>query len=76
MAYLLIARGKTVEVEMVFRLAVVWVLPHQACLSSLDEVARKLTLLINIGDKWVYTCVCLNKGTLHVPLSNEVISMP
>ena len=68
MAYLLIAPGKTIEGEMAFRLATVWAHPHQACLPSLDEVARKLTLLINIGNNWAYAFVWLNEGVLHVPL--------
>ena len=71
MAYLLIVLGKTINGEMAFRLAMVWAHPHQATLSSLDEVARKLTLLINIGDIWAYTFMQLNEGTLYVPLSNE-----
>ena len=71
MAFLLIVLGKTVEGEMAFRLAMVWAHPYQACLSSLDEVARKLALLIDIGDNWVYTFVQLNEGTIHVPLSIE-----
>ena len=54
-----------------FGLVEVWIHPHQACLFSLDEVARKLTLLICIGNNWVYAFVQLNEGALHVPLSNE-----
>ena len=71
MAYLLIAQGKTIQGEMAFRLAMVWAHPHEAYLPSLDEVVRKLTLLIDIGDNWVYTFVQLNEGTLHVPLSSK-----
>ena len=56
---------------MAFGLTVVWAHPHQAHLPSLDEVARKLSLLINIGNNWVYAFVWLNKGALHVPLSSE-----
>ena len=56
---------------MAFGLAMVLVHPHQAQLSSLDEVARKLTLLINLGDNWAYAFVWLNEGAQHVPLSNE-----
>ena len=56
---------------MAFELATVWAHPHQACLSSLDEVVRKLTLLTDIGDNWVYAFVQLNEGALHVPLSIE-----
>ena len=57
--------------EMAFGLAMMWAHPHQAHLPSLDEVVRKLTLLIDIGDNWVYTFVQLNEGTLHVPLSSK-----
>ena len=71
MAYLLIAPEKTIKGEMAFRLAVVWVHPYQACLCSLDEVAKKLTLLINLGKNWVYAFVWLNGDTQHVPLSRE-----
>ena len=56
---------------MVFRLAMVWAHPYLAWLSSLDEVAKKLTLFINLGDNWAYTFVELNKNAQHVPLSNE-----
>ena len=70
-AFLLIVLGKTVEGEMAFRLVVVWMHPHQACLPSLDEVSRKLTLLIDIGDNWAYAFVWLNKGALHVTPSNK-----
>ena len=69
MAYLLIVPGKTIEGEIVFGLNTVWAHPYQACLPSMDQVARKLPLLISIGNNWVYTFVWLNKGALHVPLS-------
>ena len=71
MAYLLIALGKTVKGEMVFELAVVWVCPHQVCLSSLDEAVRKLTLLIDIGDNWAYAFMQLNINAQHIPLSSD-----
>ena len=71
MAYLLIVLGKTIEEEMAFKLTMVWVHPHQTHLPSLDEAVRKLTLVINIGDNWVYTFMQLKESTLHVPLSNE-----
>ena len=56
---------------MVFRLVAVWAHPHQAWLSSLDEVAKKLALLIDLGDNWAYAFVQLNENAQHVPLSNE-----
>ena len=71
MASLLIVPGKTTEGEMAFRPAAVWAHPHQAHLSSLDKGVRKLTLLIDIGDNWVYAFMWFNEGALCVPLSNE-----
>ena len=71
MAFPLIVLGKTIKGEMAFGLATVWPHPHQAHLSSLDEAVRKLTLLIDIGNNWVYGFVQLNKDALHVPLSNQ-----
>ena len=55
MAFLLIVPKKTIKGEMVFGLAVVWAHSYQAHLSSLDEAAKKLTLLISLGDNWAYT---------------------
>ena len=71
MAFLLIAPGKTIEGEMEFGLGVVWAHPHQAWLSSLDEVVKKLTLLIDLGENWAYAFVQLTEDAQHVPLSNE-----
>ena len=71
MAYISIVPGKIIKGDMAFMLAMVWAHPHQAPLSSLDVMARKLPLLINIGDIWAYTFMQLNEGILHVPLSNK-----
>ena len=62
MAFILIAPGKVVGREMVFGLISVWMHPHQACLSSLDEAVRKLALLIDLGDDWTYAFVWLNEN--------------
>ena len=43
--------------------------PYQTHLFSLDEVERKLALLLNSGDSWAYTFVQLNENTQHVSLS-------
>ena len=71
MAFLPIVLGKTIKGEMAFRLAMVWEHLHQPWLSSLHEVARKLTLLIDLGDNWTYALVRLNEDAQHVPLSNK-----
>ena len=56
---------------MAFGLAVVWAHPYQAHLSSLDEAAKKLALLLNFGDNWAYVFVQLNEDTQHVPSPKE-----
>ena len=71
MAFLLIAPDKTVKGERVFSLVAVWVRPHQAHLSSLDEAVQKHTLLINTGNNWAYTFMQLNEDALHIPLSSK-----
>ena len=56
---------------MAFGLAMVWAHLFQACLSSLHEVVKKLTLLLNSSDNWAYTFVQLNEDAQHVPLPKE-----
>ena len=45
--------------------------PYQAHLSSLDEAAKKLTLLISLGDNWASAFIQLNGDAQHVCLSKE-----
>ena len=54
-----------------FGLAMVWVHPFQACVSTLDEAVKKLTLLSISGENWVYTFVQFNEDAQHVPLPKE-----
>ena len=67
MAYLLLAPDQSVEEERKFKLVAVWTHSCQACIPSLDEVARKLALLINTGEDWVYAFTQLNEGSQHIP---------
>ena len=53
-----------------FGLGAVWVHTCQAHLSLLEEVVRKLTLLINTKEDWPYAFVQLCKDSQHVPLSS------
>ena len=57
MAYLLLAPSQEVEEEKRFGLAGVCVHPNQFLLSSLKEVAKKLTLLISTKEDWYYVLV-------------------
>ena len=45
--------------------------PYQACIPTLDEVARKLTLLTTSHENWAYTFVRFNEDAQHVPLPKE-----
>ena len=57
--------------EVVFGLAIVAVHPYQASIPTLDEAARKLTLLTTFGKNLAYAFVWLNGDAQHVPLSKE-----
>ena len=70
MAYLLIVLTQAVEEERIFGLLAVWVHPCQALLSSLEEAAKKLTILINTGDDWPYAFLQFCEDSQHVPLSD------
>ena len=76
MAYLLLVPDQAVEEERKFRLVAVWMHPCQAHLPSLDEVARKLALLINTGEDWTYVCMQLNEGSNHIPHPQLGTSVP
>ena len=71
MVFLLIAPKRTVGGEVEFGLAIVCVHPYQACISSLDELAKKLALLTTSGRNWAYAFVWFNKDAQHVPLPKE-----
>ena len=54
--YLFVSPKKATEEEMVFGwFAMVWVHPYQACIPTLDEAVRKLTLLTASHKNWAYT---------------------
>ena len=71
LAFLLILPKRTIKGEMAFGLAMVWAHPYQAQVSSLDEVAKKLTLLTTSSGNWAYAFVQFNKDAQHVPLPME-----
>ena len=54
MAYLLLVPAQEAEEEKRFSLAGVWVHPKQTLLPSLEEAAKKLTLLISTKEDWYY----------------------
>ena len=69
MTYLLLVPNQVVEEERRLGLVAVWTHPFQAHLPSLDEVMRKLNLLVNTAEDWVYTFMQLNEDPQHIPLS-------
>ena len=70
MAYLLLAPAQEAEEERRFGLVVVWVHASQTLLPSLEEAARKLTLLINTKEDWPYAFVWVCEDSQHIPFSN------
>ena len=71
LAFPLIAPEETIQGDVAFGLTMVWVDPYQACLFSVDEVVKKLTLLVNSEYNWAYAFVQLNEDAQHVPLPKE-----
>ena len=67
MAYLLIVPLQAVEEERKFRLVAMWVHSFQTLLSSLEEAAKKLTLLINTRDDWPFAFMQLCEDSQHIP---------
>ena len=70
MAYLLLAPSQEAEEEKKFGLAGVQVHPNQILLPSLEEAAKKLTLLISMKEDWYYTLVWVSEDVQHLPLSD------
>ena len=70
-AFLLILPKEGVAAERVYGLAMVWVHPYQARVSTINGAAKWLTQLASIGPNWPYALVWLNGETCHVPLPKE-----
>ena len=57
--------------ERVNGLAMVWVNPCQARVSTIDDAARQLSQLSSTGPNWPYALVWLNGDACQVPLPTE-----
>ena len=68
---MLVLHKKATEEKTMFGLAMVWVCSYQACIPTLDEVMRKLTLLTTFHENWDYTFVRFNEDAQHVPFPKE-----
>ena len=70
-AFLLILPKECIGKERVYGLAMVWVHPYQARVSTIDDVARKLILLASPRPNWPYTFIWFNGDAHHMPLPKE-----
>ena len=57
--------------ERMYGLAMVWVHPYQARVSTIDNAAKQLTQLASTGPNWPYALVWPNGDTCHMPLPTE-----
>ena len=57
--------------ERVYGLAMVWVHPYQARVSTIDDAAEQLAQLASTGPNWPYALVWLNVDVCHMPLPNK-----
>ena len=69
-AFLMIAPSTNIGRKQIFGLTAVWAYPHQGHLTTLVEVAHKLTLLINNGPYWPYAFVYMSSTTCYMSLSD------
>ena len=67
MAYLLVRVEDASEVEG-YGIALVWISPHQAWASLMEEALEILSTCISSGPNWPYVLTQLYEGTNHVPL--------
>ena len=70
MAYLLVKVEDASEVEG-YGMALVWISPHQAWASMMEEALEILSTCISCGPDWLYILIQLYEGTNHVPLSKD-----
>ena len=70
MAYLLVHTEDTSEAE-VYSMALVWVNPHQAWASMMEEALGTLSACIFRGPNWPYILAQLYEGSNHTPLPKD-----
>ena len=70
MAYLLVKVEGASEVEG-YSMAIVWISPHQAWASTLEEALEILSTCVSSGPDWLYVLTQLYEGTNHVPLPKD-----
>ena len=70
MAYLLVCTEDTSEAES-YGMALVWISPHQAWPSTMEEALRTLSTCISSGPDWPYVLAQLYEGSNHTPLPKD-----
>ena len=67
-AFLLVLPKEGVAAEGAYGLAMVWVHPYQARVSTIDDAAKQVAQLAPTGSNWPYALVQLNGDAYHMPL--------
>ena len=70
MAYLLVKVEDASEVDG-YGMALVWISPHQAWASTMEEALEILSTCVSSGPHWPYVLTQLYEGTNHVPLPKD-----
>ena len=70
MAYLLVHTEGSSEAES-YSMALVWISPHQAWVSTMEEALGILSACISSGPDWPYVFAQLYKGSNHTPLPKD-----
>ena len=70
MAYLLVKVEDASEVEG-YGMALVWISPHQAQASTMEEALEILSTCVSSGPDWLYVLTQLYEGTNHVSLPKD-----
>ena len=70
MAYLLVKVEDASEVES-YGMTLVWISPHQAKASTMEEALEIISTCISSGPDWLYVLTQLYEGTKHVPLPKD-----
>ena len=70
MAYLLVHTEGSSEAES-YGMALVWISPHEAWVSTLEEALGTLSACISSGPDWPYVFAQLYKGSNHTPLPKD-----
>ena len=70
MAYLLVCTGDASGAES-YGFALVWISPHQAQASTMEEALGTLSACISSGPDWPYVFAQLYEGSNHTPLPKD-----